>query len=64
MSVDVPATIWRPADGLGELTTTGVEAIDDTAGVALVDTTGVAVVDTGITFTQIPATEWVEDDDE
>lgn len=62
MAVDVPVSIWRNTNGLGEYTNTGAEDLVDTAGVDLVDTAGVQIVDTGVTFTQIPASVWIGDD--
>lgn len=62
MSTNVPVTIWRNVDGLGEFTNTGAISIVDTTGTSLVDTTGIQIVDTGVTFTNIPATVWTEND--
>lgn len=61
MSLNVPATVYTPQDGHGEMSSTGVFNIVDTVGTFLTDTVGTFVVDTGITFTQIAATVWVED---
>lgn len=62
MSTDIPVTIWRNTDGFGEFSNTGVVDIVDTTGTDLVDTTGIQIVDTGVTFTDIPASIWTEDD--
>ncbi len=58
--VNVPATVYTPSDGNGEMSSTGVFNIVDTVGTFLVDTVGTFIVDTGTTFTQIPATVYVE----
>lgn len=60
MSSNVPTTIYTPTDGHGEYAATGTLDIVDTTGTFLVDTVGNLIVDTGITFTQIPATVYVE----
>lgn len=62
MSTNVPVTVWRNTDGLGEFTGADVQEIVDINDVNLVDIDGVYVVDTGVIFTQIPATIWEEDD--
>lgn len=62
MAVDVPVSIWRNTSGYGEFDNTGAVSIVDTTGVSLVDTAGIQIVDTGVTFTNIPATAWEEDD--
>lgn len=62
MAVNVPATIWRDTDGLGEYANTGVYNIVDTTATFLTDPSGVFIVDTGVTVTTIPATVWRQDD--
>lgn len=61
MSLGVPATVYTPSDGHGEMSSTGVFNIVDTTGTFLVDTVGTFVVDTGTTFTQTPSTVWSQD---
>lgn len=61
MSVNVPQTIYAPADGHGRYSTTTASNIVDTVGVFLVDTVGTFIIDTGNLFAQIPATVWAED---
>lgn len=63
MSVDLPASDWRPSDGNSEFDTSGVNNIVDTADNQLVDTAGNDIVDTGVTQTTLPATVWIESDD-
>lgn len=58
----IPATLWRPTDGLSDFDNEGVSDIVDTTGEDLVDTTGEQIVDTGVLGTEIPATDWVQDD--
>ncbi len=62
--VNVPVTVWKPVDGYGDYTSTGVDNIVDTSGYYLVDQAGVFIVDTGLTFTGIPATVWSSNDGE
>lgn len=61
MAVDVPVTVWRNTSGLGEYDNTGANYIVDTADFYLTDPSGYYIVDTGVTFNNIPATEWEED---
>lgn len=57
-----PVTIWKNPNGLGEYSGTSPVDIIDTTGAFLVDTSSNNVIDTGVTFTNIPATVWTQDD--
>lgn len=59
---DEPVTIWKPTDGQGEYSTTGVLDIVDPSGNFLVDPSANNIVDTGQTFTQTPSTIWTTAD--
>lgn len=56
-----PETIWQPTTGNGEYSIGGVYNIADPSGNLLADPSGVEIVDTGVIFTQIPDTIWIED---
>lgn len=58
----VSATEWRPTDGLSDFSDEGASDIVDTTGEHLVDTTSIQIVDTGVLETEIPATDWIQDD--
>ena len=62
MATDIPATVWRNTDGLGEYSSGSAQDVVNNSGIDLVDINGNQVVDTGVMFTQIPDTTWEEDD--
>lgn len=60
MSIGGPATIWRPSDGNGEFTSQAALNIVDPLGVFLVAPDAVFIVSPLSEFTQLAATEWLE----
>jgi len=58
----LPISEWRPTDGLSDYGSEGISNIVDTSGDYLIDTTGDFIVDTGVTETEIPKSEWTEND--
>lgn len=56
-----PATIWKPSSGNGEYGLGTNDDIIDPSNNFLVDPSGNQVVSTDSTFTQVPRTEWTED---
>lgn len=62
MATDVPVSIWRDTDGLGDYANEGANDIVDINSNSLVDTDGNQIVDTGVVRTRIPDTEWLPDD--
>ena len=64
---DIPATVWRPTpqNQVGEYSSPGVSALVDPTDATIfiidpVDST-IEIVDTGLDFTPISSTVWVED---
>lgn len=62
MSTNVPVTIWTPTSGIGEMGSLGGANITTLSGVDITTLSGVQLVTQTSTYTNIPATEWVEDD--
>lgn len=57
-----PVSLWRPTDGHSDFSNDGVAFIVDPSRNFLVDTIRNNIVDTGVVESEIPATDWIEDD--
>lgn len=64
MTLVIANTIWRPNSGKGEYAGITAQAIVDPTGVALVDPVDstIAIVSPTVTFTDVPATVWAENE--
>lgn len=62
MSVDVPTTIWSPTSGNGELSLSNNALIDTESGLDIITESGLSLIIEDSTFTKIPASVWIEDD--
>lgn len=62
MSTNVPATIWQPSPGNGEMGQGGDENLATLSGLQLVTLSGNSLVTLLSTFTPTPSTVWTEND--
>lgn len=60
-AVEEAQTVWVPTNPqIGEYYQTGTFDIVDPSGVFLVDPDDDQIVDTGVTFTKLPNTTWLD----
>lgn len=62
MSVNIPATVWSPQSGSGEMSNSGGAAITTLSALNLITLSGNQLVTLESIFTPTPATVWEEDD--
>lgn len=62
MSVGLPATIWRPTSGNGEMGIAGDDSITTISGLLLTTLSSRQLITLTSTYTPLPATVWTEND--